>query len=158
MRVFDCSQDVIAGNFPKFSYFSGFFSAYALLKPLSDNTVQALDKQAQALQDLVISALEDMKAQDIQALNVEGVSSFTSSMIVASGTSTTHVKSIAENVVYEAKHAGHQPLGVEGDGSSEWVLVDLGDVVVHVMLPEVRAFYSLEKLWSDHVAKAETGH
>lgn len=100
------------------------------------------------LQALVIDALEDLKGVDIKVLDVTGMTSITDRMVVVSGTSTRHVKSLAEHVVLKAKEAGNPPLGVEGEQTAEWVLIDLGDVVVHVMLPMVRAFYALEKLWS----------
>ena len=103
--------------------------------------------KAKALLALVQNALEDLKGQDIRVLDVEALTSITSHMVVCSGTSVRHVKSMAENVVAEAKHKGHQPLGVEGQESGEWVLVDLGDVVVHVMHLQTRALYQLEKLW-----------
>ncbi|MDH5711473.1 MAG: ribosome silencing factor [Gammaproteobacteria bacterium] len=99
------------------------------------------------LKKLAIDALEDMKAVDIVELDVKGKTSVADVIIVASGTSTRHVKSIANNVVMEAKHAGSQPLGVEGENDGEWVLVDLGDVIVHIMQAETRAFYDLEGLW-----------
>ena len=103
---------------------------------------------ADRLLGLVIDALEDLKAVDIKVLDVTGITSITDRMVVAGGTSTRHVKSISDNVVQKAKQAGNPPLGVEGEQAGEWVLIDLGDVVVHVMLPPVRAFYALEKLWS----------
>ncbi|MGD8559052.1 MAG: ribosome silencing factor [Gammaproteobacteria bacterium] len=112
----------------------------------------------EALLDLVIEALEDMKAQDIHVVDVRGKTSVTDIMVVASGTSARQVKSQAERVVEKAKHNGVQPLGVEGENDGEWVLVDLGDVVVHVMQPEVRDFYHLEKLWTtDEVNSREGG-
>jgi ribosome-associated protein len=101
----------------------------------------------EALTQLAIDALEDMKARDIKTIDVQGKTTITDVMIVATGTSTRHVKSIAENIVIKAKQAGLQPLGTEGEKSSEWMLVDLNDIVVHVMLPETRDFYNLEKLW-----------
>ena len=100
------------------------------------------------VKDLVLSALDDMKAQDVQVMDVRDMTSVTDIMVIASGTSDRHIKALADNVVEQVKHAGLQPLGVEGETSREWVLVDLGDVVVHVMHPQTRAFYNLEKLWS----------
>jgi ribosome-associated protein len=97
---------------------------------------------------VTVAALEDMKAVDIRVLDVRELTSITDVMVVAGGTSTRHVKAIADNVSVEAKKNGVQPLGIEGDKGSEWILVDLADVVVHVMMPGVRAFYALEKLWS----------
>jgi len=96
-----------------------------------------------ALSALVISALEDMKAQDIRVLDVRGKTSITDVMVIASGTSDRHVKSIAESVAFAAKQAGEVPLGSEGVADGEWALVDLKGVVVHVMLPRVRDFYQL---------------
>jgi ribosome-associated protein len=96
----------------------------------------------------VIAALEDLKAKDIREIDVRGRTSVTDLIIVASGTSSRHVKSIADEVVRQLKGVGAPPLGVEGEREGEWVLVDLGDVIVHVMLPRVREFYGLERLWS----------
>ena len=97
---------------------------------------------------LVEDALEDVKARDIVVLDVSDMTDITENLVVASGTSNRQVKALAENVVENAKKQGFQPLGVEGMDSADWVLVDLGEVVVHVMLPETRKFYELEKLWS----------
>jgi len=97
---------------------------------------------------IVIAALEDVKAVDIRVIDVRDLTSITDRMVIASGTSTRHVKALADNVELKAKQRGYLPLGIEGGQTAEWVLLDLGDVVVHVMLPETRAFYGLEKLWS----------
>ena len=104
---------------------------------------------------LVVDSLEDLKAVDIKVLDVTGMTSITDRMVVAGGTSTRHVKSLADHVALKAKQSGNPPLGVEGEQAGEWVLIDLGDVVVHVMLPPVRAFYALEKLWSVGGAESE---
>ena len=101
-----------------------------------------------ALQALATGALEDLKGVDVSVLDVKDLTSITDRMIVVSGTSSRHVKSLADNVVLRAKRAGNPPLGVEGEQAGEWVLIDLGDVIVHVMLPETREVYALEKLWS----------
>lgn len=102
---------------------------------------------ADQLLELVVSSLEDFKANDILVIDVSGRSSLTEKLVIASGNSTRHVKSMSENLVVKAKAAGCLPLGVEGAGEGEWVLVDLNDVIVHLMLPQTRAFYNLEKLW-----------
>ena len=99
------------------------------------------------LRDLVISTLEDLKAIDIQQIDVSGQNPLTDLFVVASGNSSRHVKSMAEKLVIKAKAAACAPLGVEGEREGEWVLVDLNDVIVHLMLPQTRAFYNLEKLW-----------
>lgn len=104
--------------------------------------------QLEQLKDLVIEVLSDMKARDISVMDVRGKTSVTDYMIVASGTSDRHVKAMAETVAYRAKEAGEAPLGTEGVQEGEWALVDLNGVVVHLMLPKVRDFYSLERLWS----------
>lgn len=105
------------------------------------------------LLQLVVSSLEDFKAADITVIDVSGKNPLTERMVVASGNSTRHVKSMADNLVVNSKAAGNPPLGVEGAREGEWVLVDLNDVIVHLMLPQTRAFYNLEKLWeisADH--------
>ncbi len=96
----------------------------------------------------VLTAVEELKAKDVVDIDVRGKTSVCDFMVVASGTSTRHVKSIADEVVRHAKKLDVMPLGVEGEREAEWVLVDLGDVVVHVMLPRVREFYALERLWT----------
>ena len=99
--------------------------------------------------DLAIEALEDIKGIDIKVFDVVNKSSVTDIMIFVSGNTSRQVKALADNVALKAKEAGMPALGVEGDDTSEWVLVDLGDVVVHVMQPAIREFYNLEKLWGE---------
>lgn len=107
----------------------------------------------------VITAIEDLKARDTREIDVRGKTSVTDLIVITSGTSTRHVKSIADEVVRAAKKAGLPPIGVEGEREAEWVLVDLGDIVVHVMLPRTREFYGLERLWTvgddEHPAKLD---
>jgi ribosome-associated protein len=100
------------------------------------------------LQATILNALEDLKARDTVVLDVRRLTSIADSMIIASGTSDRHVRSLAENVVEKCKQRGHAPLGIEGLKEGEWVLVDLDEIVVHVMQPRVRDFYNLEKLWA----------
>jgi len=109
-------------------------------------------KTAPTLKDVVLGALTELKAVDVQALDVRGLTDITDTMVVASGTSDRHVKSIADRVVQRCKEAGFRPFGVEGERDGEWVLLDLNDVVLHVMLPRVRQFYALEKLWEGGAA------
>ncbi|MCD9047053.1 ribosome silencing factor [Luteimonas sp. MHLX1A] len=109
------------------------------------------------LLEQVRAATEELKARDVVELDVRGKSSVCDYMVVASGTSSRHVKSIADEVVRFAKKLDVQPLGVEGEREAEWVLVDLGDVVVHVMLPRVREFYAIERLWTVGDQPPDTG-
>lgn len=95
----------------------------------------------------VLAALEDLKGREVTVLDVRGKTSVTDYMVVASGTSERHVHALADHVVEQVAGHGIRPLGVEGEHSRDWVLVDLGDVIVHLMLPETRNFYQLEKLW-----------
>lgn len=108
---------------------------------------------SEQLCELVIDALEEVKARDIVKLDVRELTTVTDYMIVASGTSNRHVKALAEAVEEKAREAKHRPVGIEGADGSEWVLLDLQDVLVHVMLPRVREFYNLEKLWLLRPAK-----
>ena len=101
------------------------------------------------LKDLVVKILEDLKGKDITVLDVKDRTSVTDYMIIASGTSSRHIKSLADNLILEIKKAGERPLGEEGKDASDWVLVDLGDVVVHIMMPSAREFYDLERFWRD---------
>ena len=112
------------------------------------------DLQAEAMRKLALEALDALKAEDIVSLDVRRLASFTDYMIFASGNSTRHVNAIADAVIEAAERAGKPPLGIEGKEVAEWILVDLGDVVVHVMLPDVRRYYELEKLWSEELAPA----
>lgn len=102
----------------------------------------------EVLRQRVVAALEDLKAKDVREIDVRGKTSIADILFIASGTSARHVKSIADEVVKFAKEAGVMPLGVEGQAEAEWVLVDLGDIIVHVMLPRIREFYGLERLWT----------
>ena len=116
---------------------------------------------AETLLASVRAAVEEIKAKDVVEIDVRGRTSVTDHLVIASGTSTRHVKSIADEVIKFAKKLGAMPLGVEGEREAEWVLVDLGDVIVHVMLPRVREFYALERLWTvgdqppDHVGESD---
>lgn len=101
------------------------------------------------MQKLIYGALIDAKAQDITVLDVHKVSSFTDTMMIVSGTSTRHVQSVADKVIFQMREHGVRPVGVEGEKIGEWVLIDFGPVVVNVMRPQTRDFYNLEKLWSD---------
>ena len=103
---------------------------------------------SEALKDLVLDALDDIKGNEIVTLDVEGQTDIADFMVVASGTTNRQVKALTDNVVVKAKAAGYTVNSVEGDDTSEWVLIDLGDVICHVMLPKVREFYDLERLWS----------
>ncbi|HLW25362.1 MAG TPA: ribosome silencing factor [Steroidobacteraceae bacterium] len=100
-----------------------------------------------------MAALEDMKALDIRTIDVRGLTDIADTMVIASGTSDRHVRSVAQRVVEKTKQAGYRPHGVEGQKDSDWVLIDLHETIVHVMLPRVREFYGLEKLWDMTAAK-----
>ena len=126
---------------------SGILSGYEF-KVLQSHSPQGENLQGKALQDFVIDKIDDLKGQDIIALDVQGKSSITDCMIICTGTSSRHVMSIADHVVQESRAAGLLPLGVEGENSADWIVVDLGDVIVHVMQEESRRLYELEKLWS----------
>ena len=103
--------------------------------------------QHEQLKAFVIDKIDDMKGRDIVELDVKGKSTITDTMIICSGNSKRHVSSIAEHVQLESKRAGISPLNVEGKETGEWVLLDLGEIIVHIMQDESRDFYQLEKLW-----------
>ena len=105
------------------------------------------------LRDLVSSSLDELKAVDPVTINVKKLSSFTDYMIVASGTSNRHIQSLGEKVLENLKAKNIKPLGLEGEGSEEWVLIDVGDVVVHLMSANARAFYDLESLWDPELSR-----
>jgi len=109
--------------------------------------VKAAAARAASLKAVVINALDDMKALEIKVLDVRGLTDVADTMVIASGTSDRHVRSVAQKLVEKTKAAGFQPHGVEGQQDSDWVLIDLNEIIVHVMLPRVREFYGLEKLW-----------
>lgn len=108
---------------------------------------QSVCSSSAAVRDLVLGSLEETKGKSICVLDVSDRTSVTDLMIIASGTSSRHVRSLADNVLRSCRDEGIQPLGVEGQSQGEWVLVDLGDVVVHLMMPSTRQFYDLERLW-----------
>jgi len=108
--------------------------------------------QAEALKNILVTALDDAKATDIRSLYVRELTSVADYLIIASGTSDRHVKSLAHSARAAGREVNIRPLGVEGEQTGEWILIDFTDVIVHVMLPRVREFYQLEKLWGDAVA------
>ena len=113
------------------------------------------DPSAQTTEDLkamVLAALEDAKANDVRQLDVRRLTDITDWMVVASGTSTRHVLALADQVRTQVKAQGLSPIGTEGESGSDWVLLDYGDVVVHLMLPDTRGFYDLEGLWDDRLS------
>jgi ribosome-associated protein len=123
--------------------------ARATTRPAKASKARAIP----SLTQVVLDTLSDMKAVDIKSMDVRGITDITDTMVVASGTSDRHVKSIADRVVQRCKEAGFRPYGMEGERDGEWVLLDLQDLVLHVMLPRVREFYALEKLWEGGAAR-----
>jgi len=117
------------------------------------HSAQAVEQRAALLKTVVIDALDDMKALEVKVLDVRGLTDVADIMVIASGTSDRHVRSVAQKVVEKTKAAGFRPHGVEGQQDSDWVLIDLHEMIVHVMLPRVREFYGLEKLWDMTVTK-----
>jgi len=112
-----------------------------------------VSKPKPSLKTVVIDALADMKALEVKVLDVRGLTDVADLMVIASGTSDRHVRSVAQRVVERTKEAGFRPHGVEGQQDGDWVLIDLNEMIVHVMLPRVREFYGLEKLWDMTVTK-----
>ncbi len=121
-------------------------------------TPRSRAKGASALLRIVQAALEDMKAVNVKVIDVRGLTDVADTLVIASGTSDRHVRSIADRVIEQAKASGVRPLGTEGEREGEWVLVDLRDIVVHVMLPRVREFYALERLWEAGAAPEAPAH
>ena len=118
-------------------------------------TIARKAKPAGGLIDVVENALEDIKAVNVRVLDVRNLTDIADTLVIASGNSDRHVRSIADRVVEFAKKAGHRPMGIEGERDGEWVLVDLQDVIVHIMLPRVREFCRLESLWDVSAARRE---
>ncbi len=100
------------------------------------------------LTTIISHALDDLKAIDVNIIDVRGLTNITEYMIIATGTSTRHIKAIADNVIEKANEHSYKPLGIEGENDADWILIDLNDAIVHVMLAETRAYYQLDKLWS----------
>jgi ribosome-associated protein len=123
-------------------------------KSAAKSTAAAAPKPVPVV-NVVEHALDEMKAVNVKVLAVKKLTDITDTMIIASGNSDRHVRSIADRVVEHAKKAGFRPMGVEGERDGEWVLVDLQDVIVHIMLPRVREFYRLESLWDVSAARRE---
>ena len=112
-------------------------------------------RRIRPLLQVVEGALDEMKAVNVRVLDVHQLTDIADTMIIASGNSDRHVRSIADRIVEHAKKGGFRPMGVEGERDGEWVLVDLQDVIVHIMLPRVREFYRLENLWDVSAARRE---
>lgn len=110
-----------------------------------------------AIAEVVLAAIDELKGVDVRTLDVRDQTSITDTIIVVSGTSQRHLKSLADRVLERSREAGIKPVGIEGERGADWYLVDLGDVVVHVMSREKRDFYNLEKLWSMHVDDSAAG-
>lgn len=113
------------------------------------------EQQISTCLNVVENALDDVKAKNVTILNVTDLTDVTDRIVIADGTSTRHVKALADHVAESAKKAGFRPLGVEGERDAEWILIDLGLVVVHVMLPQARQFYDLESLWQPVLSQTQ---
>ena len=123
------------------------------VKDSAKSSAKSAAARTASLKKVVIDALDDMKALEVKVLDVRGLTDVADTMVIASGTSDRHVRSVAKNVVEKTKAAGFRPHGVEGQQDSDWVLIDLHEMIVHVMLPRTREFYGLEKLWDMTVTK-----
>lgn len=133
-------------------------SATAPKKSARKSPAKSAPAKSAGVNDVVkvaLGALDDMKAVNVKVLDVHKLTDIADTMVIASGNSDRHVRSIADRVVEFAKKAGFRPMGVEGERDGEWVLVDLQDVIVHIMLPRVREFYRLENLWDVSAARRE---
>lgn len=113
--------------------------------------------ESSELKQQIVKAIDDAKGRNIRVMDVRGFSDVTDYMVIASGTSSRHVSSMADRVSESLRDQGAKPLGMEGRDTGEWVLIDFGDVIVHIMRPETRDFYNLEKLWGDLDAPAAAG-
>ena len=119
-------------------------------------TTNTKQRPGEVLVKLVVSVLDDLKAEAVTCLDVRHLTSVTDVMIIANGRSARHVRAVAAALVERCKDNHYRPIGIEGQDGGQWILVDLGDVVVHVMQPTVREYYDLEKLWDfDHLEGAE---
>jgi ribosome-associated protein len=105
--------------------------------------------ELEKIKEIVINALEDIKGFQIKIINVRGKSNFTDVMIIVSGNTARQVKAIGNNLITVAREQNINVIGSEGEQQGEWMLIDLGDIVVHIMQPDIRGFYNLEKLWGD---------
>lgn len=105
------------------------------------------------LTDKIVKVLDDKKARDISVINIEGITTIADYFVICSGTSTTHIKTLADEIEEKMKEEGIKPLNKEGYNSARWILVDYGDVVVHIFHEEDRSHYNLERLWSDGIIK-----
>jgi len=114
--------------------------------------------RSEQMRDIVVKALEESKGIEVHVLDVRALTDITDVMVIASGSSDRHVKGLAEAVRDTMREHGIRPLGVEGEAEGEWVLLDFGDVLVHVMRPKTRAFYDLEKFWSEDLGRAIKAH
>lgn len=133
-------------------------SAASLRHAANGENEQSEDPQSrgvEALQSRIVSSLEDSKAEDIVSIPLDPGAALADVMIIASGRSSRHVSAIAERLIDDLRKAGWRDYSVEGLETADWVLLDLGDVIVHIFRPEVRTLYNLEKLWSPHAPRQE---